>query len=272
MILVTGATGKVGRNVVGELLRAGARVRAVSRSPERAGLPAEVEVVRGDLAAPPPLDGVEKVFLFPGETDLRPFADAARAAGVRHVALLSSSVPGYDRPNPISDAHLAHEHAVAEAGLPYTFVRPGGFMANDLTWADTIRAENVVRSPYGDAGTALIDERDIAAVIVAALLDDAHIGQAYTLTGPQSLTVKQRVDILGQALGRELRFEYQSPEAFAIDMAGFAKPEFVGAMLDFGAFFDGKAGPVFPTVAQVTGRPAHTYAQWAAHHAAEFRA
>ena len=275
MILITGATGKVGRHVVARLLEAGQKVRAISRSPERSRLPTEVEVLQADLALPhtldAALDGVTGAFLFPSDHPLDGFTAAALRAGVRQVVLLSSTVPGYDRPNPISAKHLAHERTLLDSGLPWTFVRPGGFMSNDLFWAPAVKAEGVVRDPFGQAALALIDERDIAAVAVAALLDETHLGKAHEITGPQALTPIERTRILGAALGRELRFEQQSHADFKAWVSRHYPPEYADAMIDFGAYFDGRPGPVYPTVEQITGRPAHTYAEWAALHASSFR-
>ncbi|MEU0490259.1 NAD(P)H-binding protein [Nocardiopsis sp. NPDC006139] len=276
-ILVTGATGKVGRNVVTGLLAAGRTVRAISRSPGRAGLPEDVEVLHADLADPrtlrAALHGVDKVFVFPTAPDgTRALTAAAAHAGVRHLVLLSSTVPGYPEPDPISDAHLAHERIVREAGLPWTFVRPGGFMANDLAWADSVRTGGVVRDPCPDSAVALIDERDIAAVAVAALLDDAHAGRVHEITGPQSLTPAQRTRILARAIGRPLRLELQPADEFVRTVTGRGyPPEYATAMLDFGAHFAVAPGPVLPTVERVTGRPSHTYADWAARYADRFR-
>ncbi|GAA2432209.1 NAD(P)H-binding protein [Actinomadura vinacea] len=275
-ILVTGATGKVGRNVVAQLLDTGRPVRAISRSPQRAGLPEDVEVLHADFARPESLHTalreVEKVFLFPSATGLRDFTAAASHAEVRHIVLLSSTVPGYDKPNPISEAHLAHERDVQDSGLPWTFVRPGGFMSNDLNWAATIKTQGVVRDPFGDAGVALIDERDIAAVAVTALIDDAHIGRTHEITGPHALTAIERIRILGQAIGRRLRFERQSSAEFTEQVTNEGYPaQYAEAVLEFGAYFDGRSGPVYPAVEHITGRPPHTYADWAAHHAPYFR-
>lgn len=276
-ILVTGATGKVGRNVVTGLLDAGRTVRAISRSPQRAGLPEDVEVLRADLADPATLraalDGVDKVFVFPTAPDgTRALTAAAAQAGVRHLVLLSSTVPGYPKPNPISDAHLAHERIVQDADLPWTFVRPGGFMSNDLAWAHSIRSGSVVRDPCPGSAVALIDERDIAAVAVAALLDDTHVGQVHEITGPRSLTPVQRTRILARAIERPLRFETLPAAEFTqvVTQQGYP-PEYATAMLDFGAHFAAAPGPVYTTVERITGRPPYTYADWAAHHTAHFR-
>src|ERR1700680_668219 len=217
MILVTGATGNVGRNVVEKLVAEGQEVRALTRDTARARFPDQVDVVSGDLSRPETLPaalkGVERAFLFP-VPGLEGFLDLARRSGVDRIVLLSSSAVTTEHPSAIARVHLGNEQAVAQSGLPWTFVRPGAFMANDLRWAPGIKAEGVVRAPYGDATTAPIDERDIAAVVVTALLHDGQAGPSYALTGPDSLTQIERVQILAAALGQALRFEEQTPGQF----------------------------------------------------------
>jgi uncharacterized protein YbjT (DUF2867 family) len=272
VILVTGATGRVGRHVVGQLLQAHEEVRPVSRNPERAALPAGTAAVRGDLAEPGSLRtallGVDRVFIFPAAAPLDRFLELARDAGVRSVVLLSSAAAADEEPNAIGRMHLVHERAVAASGLPWTFVRPNAFMANDLMWAPTVTAEGVVRAPYGQAATAPVDERDIAAVAVRALRDDGHAGEAYELTGPESLTVTDRVEILGHVLGRPLRFEELDPAQARHLMSAHLPAPVVNAVLGMLASRVGASAPVSPSVEQVTGRSPHTYADWVAHNAA----
>jgi uncharacterized protein YbjT (DUF2867 family) len=272
MILVTGATGTVGRDVVRQLLEAHAEVRPVSRSPERASLPGAPRAVRGDLAEPeslrPALGDVDRVFLFPAAAPLDPFLDLARDAGVHHVVLLSSSAAADGESNAIARSHRMHERAVAASGLSWTYIRPGAFMANDLMWAPAVRGDGVVRAPYAQAATTPIDERDIAAVAVRALLDeDRHAHHAYQLTGPESLTVPDRVEILGKVLGRSLRFEELDPAQARELMVARMPAPVADAVLGMMARA-GSNAPVSPSVQQVTGRPPHTYADWVARNAA----
>ncbi|HEV7896787.1 MAG TPA: SDR family oxidoreductase [Planosporangium sp.] len=276
MILVTGATGNVGRQVVNQLLDAGEKVRAISRDPARAGLPAEVEVLRADLGEPDTLPaalrGVDRAYLFPVSGRLDGFLAAARDARLDRIVLLSSLAVTFDPLDPIGQAHAGCERAVADSGLPWTFVRPGAFMANDLAWAPAIRAGDVVRGPYGDAATAPIDERDIAAVAVRALLDEGHAGRAYELSGPESLTTVDRVRLIGEAIGRDLRFEEQAPEEARRQMAGYGvPPAIVDALLAMFASAVGTTAPVLPAVEEVTSRPPYRYARWVERHAADFR-
>ncbi|NJC72569.1 NAD(P)H-binding protein [Planosporangium thailandense] len=275
MILVTGATGNVGRQVVDQLLEAGERVRATSRDPARAGLPAEVDVRRADLrdpdTLPAVLDGVDRAYLFPVPGQVGGFLAAARKAGLRRIVLLSSQAVTFDPRDVIGRAHAEYERAVEESGLAWTFVRPGAFMANDLAWAPAIRADGVVRAPYGRAATAPIHERDIAAVAVRALLDDGHAGRAYELTGPESLTAVERVRLIGASIGRDLRYEEQPPDEARRQMATHTPPAIVDAVLSILASAVGAGAPVLPTVEEVTGRPAASYTRWVGDHAADFR-
>ncbi|HEU5108113.1 MAG TPA: NAD(P)H-binding protein, partial [Micromonosporaceae bacterium] len=195
-ILVTGATGNVGRNVVEGLVRAGAKVRALTRTPDRFRFPDEVEVVGGDLAAPetvrPALAGVEALYLFPLAyltPQIRSFEDVitteaivglAAAAGVGRVVMLGSSDPDF----------LGLERVVEESGMAWTILRPGEFAVNKLDqWGPSIRSGDVVRTAYADAWGTPIHEADIADVAVAALLEDGHAGAHYELTGPAALTL-----------------------------------------------------------------------------------
>jgi uncharacterized protein YbjT (DUF2867 family) len=193
VILVTGATGHVGRQVVSQLLRTGAAVRALTRHPDSAGLPGGVDVMRGDLSLPDTLngclDGVEAVFLlWPFLTaDAAPAVlDVVRRRAHRIVYLSSSGVRDEfeQQTDPISQVHADVERLVERPGLEWTFLRSGGFATNALWWAPQIRADGVVRSLYGAAVRSLVHERDIAAVAVRALTGDGHGGAKYPRADP----------------------------------------------------------------------------------------
>lgn len=277
MILVTGATGTVGREVVSILVGRGDKVRAVSRHPATAGLPAEVEVVAADLADPatlaPHLADVDAVFL------IWPFADpavarttapaVARVIAARVPRIVYLSAPGADQPE--SFWGLV-ERAVEESGAEWTFLRPVGFASNTLMWAGQIRAGDVVRWPYGDAARSLVHERDLAEVAVAALTSDGHTGARYLLSGPAALTQQDQVRAIGQVIGRELRWsEMPVGEARAMLAAAFGDPAFADAALAGWAGFVDQPEQVTDTVRRLTGHPARTYAEWVADHAAAFR-
>jgi uncharacterized protein YbjT (DUF2867 family) len=282
VILVTGATGKVGRHVVSGLLGRNAEVRALTRNPDAAGLPHGVEVVRGDLSAPETLDGcfdgVDAVFLLVRFSNAagvaQGFLDAA-AKHARRIVFLSSMLVRdgvEEQPDPIGKMHADVEHLIERSGLEWTFLRPGAFATNALGWwAPQIRAGDVVRWPYGDASFAPIHERDIAAVAVRALAEEGHGGAKYVLTGPESLTQARQVHTIGDAIGRPLRFDEISPEAAREPMLALAPPGIVNVLLDAWAKLVDRPEPVTATVAEVTGAPARTFREWAIDHAADFR-
>ncbi|MFI6528357.1 SDR family oxidoreductase [Streptomyces uncialis] len=213
-ILVTGATGTVGRHVVRELIDAGADVRALTRDPRRAGLPARAEAVTGDLTRPgdlrDALKGVERLYLFPEPDTAREVMALAGEAGVRRVVVLSSGAvtAGYD-----TSYHLPVERAAEESGLEWTHVRPGEFAMNHVAlWGPPIRTERVVRHPYPDLESRPVHERDIADMAVTALLADGHTGRAYAVDGPAPLTLREQVRAIAAALGEEIRFDEVTPE------------------------------------------------------------
>lgn len=270
MILVTGGTGNVGGHVVRQLLDAGEKVRVMTRNPDGRTFPDGVEVVAGDLARPETLPaamyGTDRVFLFPAGVD--GLLDAFRDSGLQHVVLLSSSTVLSASPGSVGEHHRHVERAVAASGVPSTFLRPGAFMTNDLAWARQIIAGDVVRGVYGNAATAPIDPRDIATVAVRALLDPRP-GEAYELTGPQSLTQVERVRIIAETIGRPLRFEEVPREQFRDQMLrhGMQSPV-IDQLFDGLAARDGKTAETTSIVEQATGRPAFTYAQWVSAHPA----
>jgi uncharacterized protein YbjT (DUF2867 family) len=280
-ILVTGATGRVGREIVGQLLAAGQPVRALTRRPEAAGLPAGVEIVPGDLTVPESLDanlqGVTAVFLvWTAPPATAPAVVARLAEHARRVVLLSSPHqtphPFFQQPNPMAALHAELERLMAAARLESTILRPGMFASNSrLWWAPQIRVGDVVRWPYGSVETAPVDERDIAAVAVRALTEDRHIGADYVLTGPQSMSQAEQVSAIGAAIGRPIRFVELSPDEFRREMAG-APASAIDMLLNAWQAASGHPAFLTSTVADILGRPARTFQQWAADHAEEFRA
>ncbi len=280
-ILVVGATGNVGGRVVERLREAGARVRALVRRPDIARLPADVELAAGDLTAPgsldPALDGVRAVFLLWTAPPPTAAAVVARlAARARRIVLLSSPHqtphPFFQQPNPLARFHAELDALVMGAGVEWTILRPGMFASNAIGWwADAIRQGDVVRWPYGSAETAPVDEKDLAAVAVRALLDDGHAGRSYVLTGPSSLTQVEQVEAIGEALGRRLRFEELSPAGFRQATAGRWPEPMVEMLLAAWGATLGHRAHVTSTVAEVTGAPAGSFREWAADHVAAFR-
>lgn len=276
-ILVTGARGVVGGAVLSGLLAAEETVRASSRNPEPGELPDGVEVVRADLTEPTSLPdalaGVRKVFLYAHPQAAGEFAMAAHKAGVEHVVLLSSSsvlFPGADS-NPIALRHIAVERALEEAGLDWTFVRPGYFATNSLRWR-SIRTERVLRTAFPEATTSPVHERDIAAIAVRALLDDAHRGCAYPVLGAGPLTTREQVAAIAEALGEPVRLDEVDVDTYRRDLLT-QLPEFMVERLvqTRGQVPQLPAELGTDAVPEVLGRPALTFAEWARDHAADFR-
>lgn len=189
-VLVTGATGNVGRLVVDQLLGSGVEIRALTNNPKKAALPAGVEVVEGYLGTlstmPAALEGVERMYLAPLPRTAREVVKLAERAGVRRIVALSSSEADVEAEgDPRAWHYYTVERAVeAAANIEWTHLRPGEFMTNALDWAESIRTEGVVRSAYGKVAYARIDLVDIAAVAATSLLADGHHGARYELTGP----------------------------------------------------------------------------------------
>jgi uncharacterized protein YbjT (DUF2867 family) len=277
VILVTGATGNVGAELVRALVAAGEEVRVLVRSRAERTLPAGGEAVPGDLNRPETLSaaltGARGVFLLPGYRDMPGVLAEADRAGVEHVVLLSSGAAADgDTSNAVSRYMIESEDAVRESGVPWTILRSSGFMSNALRdWLPQLRAGDVVRAPFARVRIAAIDPFDIAAVAVAAFSAQAHRGRTYRLTGPESLLPSEQVATLAAVLGRNLRFEAQTDAEARAEMSANMPAEYVDAFFNYfadGAYDDSQ---VLPTVKELTGRPARTFEQWATAHAAAFR-
>ncbi|MEQ7128448.1 NAD(P)H-binding protein [Actinopolymorpha sp. B11F2] len=265
-ILVTGATGSVGRLVVDHLLAAGATdVRALTNKPEKAALPMEVDVVKGYIGRPetlpPALEGVDRMYLAPLTETVHEVLALARTAGVQHVV---------DLAGPEGNWWHAIEVAVEESGVAWTHLDAGEFMENSLIWADQIRTTGQVRDAYPDAANAPIAMDDIAAVAAVALLEDGHVGKAYELTGPESITRADMVRCIGVALGRDIPYVELTREQ-AVEQLSKAMGEHADWYLEGKAALVAHPQQAVATVAQVTGRPAKTFAQWAVKHVDAFR-
>jgi uncharacterized protein YbjT (DUF2867 family) len=280
-VLVTGATGRVGRVVVDLLVDAGVPVRALIHRPEAAAtLPTNVELVTGDLTVPESLDaglrGVGAVFLvWTAPAATAPAVVERLATHVRRVVLLSSPHqtphPFFQQPNPMAVLHADIERLIAASGLQSTIIRPGMFASNVLAWwASAIRAQGVVRWPYGAAETAPVDDRDVAAVAARTLYEDGHAGGDYVLTGPESLSQAAQVSIIGDVLGRPIAFEELSPDEFRRQTQGTWPRPVVDMLLAAWHATMGSPAFVTSTVSDVLGSAPRSFRQWVADHAAVF--
>jgi uncharacterized protein YbjT (DUF2867 family) len=275
MILVTGASGNVGGELVRALAAMGAPVRALTRDDTPRSFPPGVQQVVGDLNKPesmrPALDGAEAVFLYPGYQDMAGTLAEARQAGVARVVMLSgSSAASGDMSNAVSRYMIESEAAVRDSGLTWTMVRSFGFMSNTLQWVPQLRAGDLVRAPFAGVAVAVIDPFDIAAVAAAALTSPAHQGRVYTVSGPEALRPADRARILGQVLGRDLRFEGQPDDEARAEMSASMPAAYVDAFFDFYVTGTLDESRPQPDVRDVTGRDPRTFRQWAHAHAAAF--
>lgn len=280
-ILVIGGTGTVGRQVVSRLAAASVQVRALVRNPSATRFPPQVEVVRGDLTLPetldPCLDGIDTVFLVWTAPAAAVGPALERIVGhARRIVLLSAPIktahPLFQQPNPLRALFEQIEQQIEASGLQWTFLRPGMFAANALSWwAPQIRAGDVVRWPYLDAPTAPIDERDIAAVAVRALCEDGHAGAEYVLTGPQSLSQFEQVYTIASVIGRSLRIEEISPDEARRELLRIGPLPAVNMLLRAWAAAMGQHAHVTSTVAEITAAPAKSFLEWATDNAAQFQ-
>ncbi|MEV4561774.1 NAD(P)H-binding protein [Kitasatospora sp. NPDC049285] len=279
MIMITGATGTVGREVVRLLAAEDVEVAAVSRQPSVGTFPDRVRPVVGDPSDPrslaPALDGVQALLLSPRAVDGAAAELLALAAdhGVRHVVVLSAVTVeyggGYRR---FAEEFAQVEAAARASGLSWTILRCADFAANTLVWAPRIRATGSARGVYGAAATSPIHQRDVAEVAVRALLDPSHAGRSYALTGPESLTQHDKARLIGSAIGSEVSFEEVSPEDLRRALlAQHLPPDVPDRLIGYAAACLDEPGPTTDTVAHLLGRPALTFATWAADHAAAFR-
>jgi len=280
-IVITGATGVVGRPLVTLLKDQGVSVRAVARS-ATALLPG-VEAFSSDLARPETLaqvlEGADALFVHPravGEGAGKLLTLAAEQ-GVRRVVVLSAinvdEDPAYQPSRLNGDRNKEVEDAITGGGLPWVAVRASSFATNVIgMFAAQVHAGDVVRGPYGDFAESLIHEADLAAVIARALLNADLDGQRIRVTGPQSLTHEQMVGVIGEVIGRPLRFAEVPPQAAARGLVAHGLPEpFVTALMARYERGAGQPAEVTDDVERVLGRPARTFAEWVADHTDAFR-
>ena len=283
MILVTGSTGLIGSEDVRLLSRAGVRARALVRSPSsQPDLPGITRVI-GDLAKPGTLPsafaGCTKVFLLVGNVEnavalQRNAIAAARGAGVTHVVKLSAFGSSPHSNSLIGRFHYQIERELQETGLAWTVLMPHHFMQNLLSQARDIINEGVVYSSSGEGRIPFVDTRDIAAVAVATLTRPGHAGKKYVITGSEALSYRQATEILAQAIGRPLRFIDEPFDQARARLTGAGQPAWLVDSLLAIAAYQRAGGPtetITTVVADLTGKPPRTFAEFARDYAARFR-
>jgi len=277
VIVVSGATGSVGREVVSQLLDARASVRALVRDPDSADLPAAVDVARADLSDAASLTGAladaQNVFLVwpftspQAATEIAPAVVETIARAAQRIVYLSAEAAE----RKLDSFWATLERLVERSAAEWTFLRPTGFAKNTLMWADQIRTTGIVRWPYAAAARSLIDERDVAAVAARALTEDRHRSATYVLSGPATLTQTEQVQAIGEAIGRPLHFEEISPQDVRPALAeALGDESFADSALQTLAGFVEQPERTTSVAEEVTGRPAHTFIEWAHHHSADF--
>ncbi|MFF6955060.1 NAD(P)H-binding protein [Streptomyces sp. NPDC008317] len=283
MIVVTGATGNVGRPLTQALAEAGEQVTAVSRRPPTGSvqLPHGVSHLSADLAEPASLkaalDGAKALFLLlSGDLhapEARPADLIALAAahGVRRVVLLSSQGVSTRPLDPSRVAMRAVEDALRGSGLDWAIVRPGGFASNALAWAESVRTERTVAAPFGDVGVPVVDPADIAEVAAACLLDDPHSGGVYELTGPEVITPRQQAAAIAAALDSPVRFHELTRDEARLAMTRFVPAELADDTLDILSAPRPAELAISPDVQRVLGRAPRPFRDWVTRNIAAFR-
>lgn len=272
MIVVTGATGNVGRTLVRTLVETGHKVTAVARRIEESDVPAGVRAVAADLGEPsslePALEGADALFLLVAGEDPAGVLARAEAAGVSRVVLLSTQGVGT---RPEVYAHAAgFEQAVAASGLRHTILRSGGMASNAMAWIEPIRAHRTAAAPFADTGLPFVDPADVAAVAAAVLTQEGHDGATYVLTGPAATTPRQRAEAIAEAIGAPVTFVEQTREEAREQMSAFMPaPVVEGTLAILGEPTVAEQTPS-QDVEKVLGRPAAPFSDWVARHAPLF--
>jgi uncharacterized protein YbjT (DUF2867 family) len=283
MILITGGTGLVGGGILRSLSQQGVPARALVRDPQKATALPGITWVTGDLANRDSLkkafEGVRTFFLVTGiAEDMVAVQNngiaAARAAGVKHIVKLSAFGASDHSNAPICQMHYQVEKEMQNSGMEWTILRPHHFMQNLLSQIPYITREGVVYSASGDGKIPYIDASDIAAVAAVTLTKPGHHGKKYVITGSEALSYRQATEIIGRTIGKSLRFVDESPaESRARRQREGYSPKILESALAISAYQrgGGKTVTITTVVADLTGRPPRTVAEFARDHAALFR-
>lgn len=276
-IVVVGATGAIGGAALRGLLDEGQEVRATSRRPEAAQLPAGVEVHRADLEDPrsftDALRGAERVFLYADLEDPAAMVAVMEDSGVRQVVLLSSWAAAKEgAETDFNGARFAAaESALRRSRLDWTFVRPGTFASNAARWRWEIARTGALRLPFPDSQVDPVHDRDIVDIAVRALTTDDLRGEAPVLTGPEVITLRRQVADIADAVGRPIDVVEQDPAEAHAAMSQHMSPGWADYIID-GWRAGVTATPIVSDdYARITGRPAWPFSQWAADNADLFR-
>jgi uncharacterized protein YbjT (DUF2867 family) len=284
MILVTGATGNVGSELVKKLSARGEKVRAFvrNRSQTKAIALPGVEFVEGDFSNPSSfvraLAAVDRLFLLmPSSADVerqqKECVDAGRQSAVRHIVYLSQlGADERSKKGRFQRYHGAVENHIRKSGISFTFLRPNLFMQGLLNFRASISSQGAIYAPAGNATISVVDVRDIAAVAERALTEPGHDGKVYEITGPESLTHGEMAATLSLVLGKPVKHVDVSPTAMREALLAFGLPQWQaeGVVEDYDQYRDGEAAAVASTVREVTGAQPLTFGQFARDYAGKF--
>ena len=278
MILITGATGHIGSELIAALLPAQAgHIRVLTRNPG-AVFPDGTQTVVADLGdsdLAPVLDGVHAVFLLTDGLNIAAhdhrLIDAALQAGVERIVKLSVRSVAHGATDPITTWHRAGEEAIRDSGIGWTFLRPTALMSNALNWAPMIATDQVVHAPFAAGRATVVDPADIAAVAAASLAQDGHNHRVYELTGPEPLSPTDEVAILSQVLDRDLRYAETDPADTLAQMVSYGMPEELAhAIIEmFRSTLEPYNSEPTGDITEVTSRPARSFTDWAQAHRTE---
>lgn len=283
-ILLTGATGTVGTQLVKKLVASDTQFKALVRNNDNGDLLKtlpQAEVVTGDLADPSSIanifEGIEKAFLLTNSSEQAEqlqlnFVEAAQQAGVKHIVKLSQFAAEENSPVRFLRYHARVENRIKETGVAYTFLRPNLYMQGLLAFKDYIKAEGKFYASADTAPISAVDVRDIASVAAKALTEPGHENKIYNITGEEALTHYEMAAILSRVLGREIAFIDVAPEQMgsALRAAGFPEWQVGGLIEDYAHYARGEAAEVYDTVRSVTAKAARSFEQFVEDHSLLF--
>jgi len=282
VILITGATGNNGQELIRQLTAMGHRVRALVRKPaEAAKLGGNIEVAPGDFDLPETLEsalqGVEKAFLLTPVAEhfvqwQKDFIEAAQRARIKHLVKFSGMGAHANSASELLKLHAETDEILRSSGVPFTILQPNSFHQNILSSANTIKAQGVFYWPLKNASQSTVDVRDISAVAAKVFTSSGHQGKTYVITGPEALTFQQAAEKLSSVLGRKIQYVDVPISAAADGMRNSGMPDWnVHAVSDLLAYFaTGAAATVTDTVPRLLGRPATSFEQFVKDHRAAF--
>lgn len=285
MILVTGATGNNGQELVRQLSALGQRVRALVRDASDSARLKDlnVELAAGDFDRPETLEaalrGVDRAFLLTPVAERfvqwqKGFIEAARRAGVKHLVKFSGMRAGFDTKSELLRLHYQTDVVLRDSGVPFTILQPNSFYQNTLSFVATIKSQGRFYFPQKNAAQSLVDIRDICAVAAKVFTSSGHEEKTYVITGPEALTFQQVAEKLSSVVGRKIEYVDVPPSAAADGMRQSGMPEWnVRTVTELlGYFASGAAATVTDTIVRLLGRPAISFEQFAKDHRALYMA